>query len=135
MGRVCFTMAIAGDRLLISAYYHNLRGAAFAAPGPKFRLAAVCCTAQYVCYCVQVKNKKNCAVSLTFSECSNFCLLKKKKKKPGKNAEVAAFAAPLPESPHAVDVVPFTPDHVNNTTQSICHKAHVFVCVQADGRK
>lgn len=36
---------------------------------------------------------------------------------------------------HAVNVVFFNPDSVDNAAQSIRHKAHVFVCVQADGRK
>ena len=42
---------------------------------------------------------------------------------------------PLPEVVHAVSAVSLYPDYVNNTAQSVCHKAHVFMCVQADGRK
>lgn len=67
MGRVCFTMTITGARVLFPACYHSLRGAAFAAPGLKFWLAVVCGTAQYVCPCVQVKNKKMCSFTHMFS--------------------------------------------------------------------
>lgn len=47
----------------------------------------------------------------------------------------AVFIGSFPELLHAASVVSFYPDYADNTAQSICHKAHVFVCVQADGRK
>lgn len=44
--------------------------------------------------------------------------------------------APFSEFVYAVSVVSScSSDYIDNTAQSICHKAHVFVCVQADGRK
>lgn len=44
--------------------------------------------------------------------------------------------APFSDFVYAVSVVSScSSDYIDNTAQSICHKAHVFVCVQADGRK